>query len=185
MSEPSPQPEDRLPANVPKAGALAERIHEYYVDFAVQFHTAAEQRRFTRMFRFEFTRCAMRNEPAGVVWFGFRAWAVDEQDALTQAVLAVRYVTVRTKLKYRPVAQEAKVRDLGPVNVWDVERAHNERSELVAKLNDPTPHLIDPRHKGIGGAPEPGAPGGALPRPDARDKPSAAPPDDDEPPPAT
>jgi hypothetical protein len=115
------------------------------VDFAVRFHTIAEQREFTRVFRFEFPRCAMREEPLGVVWFGFRAWALDEQDAMTQAVLAVRYVAVRTRLRFRPVAEHAAVRDLGPVDPWEAGRARQERSALLAKLDDPAPDLIDAR----------------------------------------
>jgi hypothetical protein len=140
-----------LPAMREQAGAVGRQFVDVFVGFRLRFHDEREAFAFSQHFRFASPRSALRQEGAGVVWVGFHGWAFDAGDAQMQAALAVRHSAIRAKVRHIPAATDAELRPTGR-RVLQPGKARRERDELLAKIDEAMPHMMDTRRTALGGA---------------------------------
>ena len=147
---PSPDP-SLLPAMREQAGEVGRQFVDVFVGFRLRFHDEREAFAFAQHFRFASPRSALRQEGAGVVWVGFHGWAFDAGDAQMQAALAVRHSAIRAKVRHIPAATDAELRPTGR-RLLQPDKARRERDELLAKIDEAVPHMMDTRKTALGGA---------------------------------
>jgi hypothetical protein len=137
-----------LPAMREQAGELGRQFVDVFVGFRLRFHNEREAFAFAQHFRFAAPRSALRQEGAGVVWVGFHGWAFDGGDAQMQAALAVRHSAIRAKVRHIPAATDAEMHPTGRL-LLQPDKARKERDELLAKVEEATPNMIDTRRAGL------------------------------------
>lgn len=140
-----------LPAMREQGGELGRQFVDVFVGFRLRFHTEREAFSFSQHFRFASPRSALRQEGGGVVWVGFHGWAFDAADAQMQAALAVRHSAIRGKVHHIPAATDAEMRPTDRP-LLQPDKARRERDELLAKIDEPVPHMYDTRRTALGGA---------------------------------
>lgn len=141
-----------LPAMREQGGELGRQFVDVFVGFRLKFHDEREAYQFSRHFRFASPRSALREEGAGVVWVGFHGWAFDGGDAQMQAALAVRHSAIKAKVRHIPDATDAEMRPTGRL-LTNPAKARKERDELLAKVNEAVPHMLDTRRSALAGGP--------------------------------
>jgi hypothetical protein len=162
-----------LPAMREQGGEVGRQFVDVFVGFRLRFGDEREAFAFSQHFRFAAPRSALRQEGGGVVWVGFHGWAFDAGDAQMQAALAVRHSAIRAKVRHIPAATDAELRPTGR-RLLQPDKARRERAELLAKIDEPMPHMMDTRRTaladptaplqrqiGSGAASSPARPGGA------------------------
>ncbi|HWH92293.1 MAG TPA: hypothetical protein VNT03_00400, partial [Baekduia sp.] len=140
-----------MPAMREQAGAIGRQFVDVFVGFRLRFHDEREAFAFSQHFRFASPRSALRQEGGGVVWVGFHGWAFDAGDAQMQAALAVRHSAIRAKVRHIPAATDAELRPTGRL-LLRPDKARRERDDLLAKLDEAVPHMMDTRRTGVAGA---------------------------------
>ena len=139
-----------LPAMREPGGALGHQFVDVFVGFRLRFRDEREAGAFARHFRFASSRSALRQEGGGVVWVGFHGWAFDASDAQIQAGLAVRHSAIRARVRHIPAATDAEIRPTDRPLI-DVEKARQERDELLALVSEEVPDtMAKPAHLEIG-----------------------------------
>jgi hypothetical protein len=163
-----------LPAMREQGGEIGRQFIDVFVGFRLRFHTEREAFSFSQHFRFASPRSALRQEGGGVVWVGFHGWAFDAADAQMQAALAVRHSAIRGKVRHIPAATDAEMRPTDRL-LLQPDKARRERDELLAKIDEAVPHMLDTRRTAVGGASpaarqigagRPSAPSASAPRQD-------------------
>lgn len=149
-----------------QGGEIGRQFVDVFVGFRLRFYDEREAYQFSRHFRFASPRSALREEGAGVVWVGFHGWAFDGGDAQMQAALAVRHSAIKAKVRHIPAATDAEMRPTGRL-LTNPQKARKEREELLAKVEEAVPHMLDTRRTALAGSPS-GKPrqigsGGAAP----------------------
>jgi hypothetical protein len=134
-----------LPALRQAGGALGQQFVDVFVGFRLRFRDDGEAGAFARHFRFASSRSALRQEGAGVVWVGFHGWAFDASDAQIQAGLAVRHSAIRARIRQIPAATDAEIRPTDRPLV-DVEKARQERDDLLALVSEEVPDSMAKGH---------------------------------------
>jgi len=134
-----------------QAGELGRQFVDVFVGFRLRFHDEREAFAFSHHFRFASPRSALRQEGAGVVWVGFHGWAFDAGDAQMQAALAVRHSAISAKVRHIPAATDAELRPTDRP-LLQPEKARRERDDLLAKIEEAVPDMLDTRRTGIAGA---------------------------------
>ncbi len=140
-----------LPAMREQGGEVGRQFVDVFVGFRLRFHTEREAFGFAQHFRFASPRSALRQEGGGVVWVGFHGWAFDAADAQMQAALAVRHSAIRGKVRHIPAATDAEMRPTDRL-LLQPDKARRERDELLAKIDEAVPHMLDTRRTAVGGA---------------------------------
>ncbi|HEX5924186.1 MAG TPA: hypothetical protein VFY45_10165 [Baekduia sp.] len=139
-----------LPAMREQGGEVGRQFVDVFVGFRLRFHTEREAFGFSQHFRFASPRSALRQEGGGVVWVGFHGWAFDAADAQMQAALAVRHSAIRGKVRHIPAATDAELRPTDRL-LLQPDKARRERDELLAKIDEAVPHMLDTRRTAVGG----------------------------------
>jgi hypothetical protein len=139
-----------LPAMREQGGEVGRQFVDVFVGFRLRFHTEREAFGFSQHFRFASPRSALRQEGGGVVWVGFHGWAFDGGDAQMQAALAVRHSAIRAKVRHIPAATDAELRPTDRL-LLQPDKARLERDELLAKIDEAMPHMLDTRRNAVGG----------------------------------
>jgi hypothetical protein len=134
-----------------QGGAVGRQFVDVFVGFRLRFHDEREAFAFAQHFRFAAPRSALRQEGAGVVWVGFHGWAFDAGDAQMQAALAVRHSAIRAKVRHIPAATDAEMHPTGR-RLLQPDKARRERDELLAKIDEAMPHMMDTRRTALAGA---------------------------------
>jgi hypothetical protein len=134
-----------------RAGEVGRQFVDVFVGFRLRFHNEREAFAFSQNFRFAAPRSALRQEGAGVVWVGFHGWAFDGADASMQAALAVRHSAICAKVRHIPAATDAELHPTGRL-LLEPEKARLERDELLAKVDEDVPHMLDTRRTALSGA---------------------------------
>jgi hypothetical protein len=140
-----------LPAMREQGGAVGRQFVDVFVGFRLRFHDEREAFAFAQHFRFASPRSALRQEGAGVVWVGFHGWAFDAGDAQMQAALAVRHSAIRAKVRHIPAATDAEMHPTGR-RLLQPDKARRERDELLAKIDEAMPHMMDTRRTALAGS---------------------------------
>ena len=140
-----------LPAMREQGGELGRQFVDVFVGFRLRFHDEREAGRFSRHFRFASPRSALRDEGGGVVWVGFHGWAFDAGDAQMQAALAVRHSAIKAKVRHIPAATDPEMRPTGRL-LTDVQKARKERDDLLAKVDEKVPDMLDTSRTALAGA---------------------------------
>jgi hypothetical protein len=140
-----------LPAMREQGGEVGRQFVDVFVGFRLRFHTEREAFGFSQHFRFASPRSALRQEGGGVVWVGFHGWAFDAADAQMQAALAVRHSAIRGKVRHIPAATDAEMRPTDRL-LLQPDKARRERDELLARIDEAVPHMLDTRRTAVGGA---------------------------------
>ena len=140
-----------LPAMREQGGAVGRQFVDVFVGFRLRFHDEREAFAFAQHFRFASPRSALRQEGGGVVWVGFHGWAFDAGDAQMQAALAVRHSAIRAKVRHIPAATDAELHPTGR-RLLQPDKARRERDELLAKIDEAMPHMMDTRKTALAGA---------------------------------
>jgi hypothetical protein len=138
-----------LPAMREQGGELGRQFVDVFVGFRLHFHDDGEASAFARHFRFASTRSALRQEGGGTVWVGFHGWAFDAGDAQMQAALAVRHSAVRARVRHIPGATDAEIRPTGKP-LLQPDKARRERDELLARLSDDVPQMLNTNRLALG-----------------------------------
>jgi hypothetical protein len=158
-----------LPAMREQGGELGRQFVDVFVGFRLRFYDEREAFQFSRHFRFASPRSALREEGGGVVWVGFHGWAFDGGDAQMQAALAIRHSAIKAKVRHIPAATDAEMRPTGRL-LTNPQKARKEREDLLAKVDEAVPHMLDTRRTALAGSPSKPrqiGSGGATPTPTA------------------
>ena len=134
-----------------QGGELGRQFVDVFVGFRLRFYDEREAYQFSRHFRFASPRSALREEGAGVVWVGFHGWAFDGGDAQMQAALAVRHSAIKAKVRHIPAATDAEMRPTGRL-LTNPQKARKEREDLLAKVDEAMPHMLDTRRTALAGS---------------------------------
>jgi len=152
VNELPPADPSLLPAMREQGGELGRQFVDVFVGFRLRFHDEREAYQFSRHFRFASPRSALREEGGGVVWVGFHGWAFDGGDAQMQAALAIRHSAIKAKVRHIPAATDAEMRPTGRL-LTNPQKARKEREELLAKVDEAVPHMLDTRRTALAGSP--------------------------------
>jgi hypothetical protein len=69
-----------------------------------------------------------------------------------QAALAVRHSAIKAKVRHIPAATDAEMRPTGRL-LTNPQKARKEREELLAKVDEAVPHMLDTRRTALAGSP--------------------------------